>query len=133
MPVASPVTTPVVTATGAISGALLVQVPPVGVQLRVVVSPKHTFVAPVISPGSAYTVAIVVRRQPVGSVYEITDVPAASPVRVPAASIVLINGEPLAHMPPKDVLLRVVVCPIHVVGVPVIVAGNGLTEATAVN
>ncbi len=130
---ASPVTTPVVTTTGAISGALLVHVPLIGVQLRVVVSPKHTFVAPVISPGSAYTVAIVVRRQAVGRVYEITDVPAASPVMVPAASIVPINGEPLAHVPPRDVLLSVVVCPIHVVGGPVIAAGSGLTDAIAVN
>ena len=59
--------------------------------------------------------------------------PAASPVMVPAASIVPIKGEPLAHVPAADVLLSVVVCPIHVVGVPVIAAGKGLTEAIAVN
>jgi hypothetical protein len=59
-----PETTPVVTPTVA-NAQLHIQVPPVGVQLRVVVEPAHTFVAPVISPGSAKTVTFVVRLQPV--------------------------------------------------------------------
>jgi hypothetical protein len=43
-------------------------VPPDGVQFSVEVELTHTFAAPVISPGSALTVAIAVLRQPVGNV-----------------------------------------------------------------
>lgn len=47
---------------------LALHVPPAGVAESVVQLPKHTLVAPVIIPGSAFTVTVVLREQPVGSV-----------------------------------------------------------------
>ena len=44
--------------------AVIVQVPPVGAQATVVVPPGHRFMPPVMMPGSAYTVATAVLRQP---------------------------------------------------------------------
>jgi hypothetical protein len=64
----TPLTSPVVTPTVAMPMALLVHVPPAGVQFRVVVPPTHTLAAPVTTPGNAYTVTIVVVLQPVGRV-----------------------------------------------------------------
>lgn len=58
MPAVPPVTTPDVEFTLAVPDALLVQVPPVGVLLNVVVSPEHTVAVPVIDDGVGCTVTI---------------------------------------------------------------------------
>ncbi len=60
-------------------------------------------------------------------------VPAVTPHTVPVAFTVPTAVVPLAHVPPALVLASVVHCPTQVVGVPVIVAGNGLQVATVLN
>lgn len=63
-----PVTTPDVEFTLAMPEALLVQVPPVGVLLNVVVIPEHTKAVPVIADGVEVTVNDCVAKQPLLSV-----------------------------------------------------------------
>ncbi len=58
VPAVPPVTTPEVEFTLAVPDALLVQVPPVGVLLKVVVNPEHTVAVPVIDDGVGCTVTI---------------------------------------------------------------------------
>jgi len=66
-PIATPVTTPEAD-TVAIKVLLLVQVPPAGVEFKVVVRPIHTEAIPVIEVGVPLTVTIAVAWQPVGRV-----------------------------------------------------------------
>lgn len=67
VPANAPVTTPVEPTTVALP-LLLVQVPPAGPLLSVVLCPTHTLVLPVIAKGNAFTVTTVVTRQPVDNV-----------------------------------------------------------------
>lgn len=60
-------------------------------------------------------------------------VPAATPHTVPVAFTVPTAVLLLDHVPPGLVLASVVHWPMQVVGVPVIVAGNGLHVATVLN
>lgn len=68
MPVATPVTTPVVGTTEPCAGILLLQVPPSGVELSVVFAPVHTVAVPLIAEGDVFTVIVNVATQPVASV-----------------------------------------------------------------
>ena len=68
LPPATPVTIPLAEPTVAIIVLLLVHVPPVGVELNVIVAPGHTVPGPVIVLGSAFTVIGVTMKQPVGMV-----------------------------------------------------------------
>jgi hypothetical protein len=80
VPPATPLTTPVplIVATAVL---LLVQPPPPGASLSVIVSPWHTDDGPVIIPGVALTVTVVVAVQP--KEYVINTVPAPVPVTIP--------------------------------------------------
>ena len=57
--------------------------------------------------------------------YEIVTVPAFMPVTTPAGLTLAVVGALLLHAPPVDVVLSVVVPPIHTVAVPVRAAGGG--------
>jgi hypothetical protein len=81
--------------------------------------------------GGGNTVKPAVVRQPVLIVYVMVVVPAAIAVTIPAASMVATDVLLLAHVPPADVLVNVVVAPGHIPIVPVIASGNGLTVTTA--
>lgn len=59
-----PAVTPLVV-TGAVPEALLLQVPPTGDAFSVVQEPTQMPIVPVIAPGLAITVIIVVAKQPV--------------------------------------------------------------------
>ena len=62
------------------------------------------------------------------SVYEITTVPAATPVTIPDDEPTVATPTlPLVHVPPDGVLFNVVVRPAQTVNVPVTDVGNGLT------
>ena len=61
-----PVTMPVLP-TVASAVLLLLQAPPVGVELRDVVSPVHTCIVPVMAEGIGFTVNVAVIAQPVAS------------------------------------------------------------------
>ncbi len=130
----TPSTSPVVTTTVAMPGALLVHVPPVGVQFSVVVEPTHTLAAPVTRPGNANTVTVIVCLQPVPSVYVTDTVPAVPPVTMPVpAPITAVPVPELSdQVPGPGVQLRVVVWPTHTVATPVIAPGSGFTVPGAV-
>ena len=69
VPATPPVTTPVLKTTLAVPDpGLLLQVPPPGVSLRVVVKPEHTLSVPDMAAGTVLTVTTAVLIQPVGMV-----------------------------------------------------------------
>lgn len=67
VPLADPVTTPVVELTVALA-LLADHVPPDGVAAKVTADPVHTFSTPDTDDGSAFTVIEAVLKQPVGIV-----------------------------------------------------------------
>ena len=100
------------------------------------VRPEHIEVTPVIAAGNGLTNTVVVIRQPVGNVYVITVVlgtpgPGFTPVTVvvglgPVITVATVIRL-LLHVPPMLPSLSCVVRPAHIVVLPVIVVGNGLT------
>ena len=131
VPAETPVTTPPLTEATLI--LLLVQVPPEGVDAKVVFNPEHTDVVPLIVVGKELTVATTDVEQPVtGSVYVIVELPAtppeSKPVVAPIAAVVMLLE--LQVPPPKSV--NVVDWPLHTTGVPKIADGSGLTVIVAV-
>jgi len=112
----------------------LLQVPPVDRSLNTLVFPAHTFVVPVITAGSGFTVSTLVARQ-VPNVYVIVGAvpPDATPVTIPDVEpTVACNGSLLVHVPPEGEELSVVVAPTHTVGLPVIAVGDAFTVTDAV-
>lgn len=124
VPPAIPVTTPPLL-TVAMPAALLLHVPPPVAHASVAVAPWHsvTAVAGVIAAGVANTVTDCTAEHPL-TVYDIVHTPAVTPVTTPPATVAM-PGLELLHAPPVPVVARVVVLPIHTVGVPVITAGAG--------
>jgi hypothetical protein len=108
-----PVTTPVV-ATLAIVAALVVQVPPVTVEVSALVLAAQMVAVPEIVPAEGEDttlitlVAVAVPHVPV-TVYVIVAVPVALPLTTPAAVTEATAAFELAHVPPVTVLLNVVV------------------------
>jgi hypothetical protein len=131
VPAETPVTTPVASIV-ATAGVALLHVPPAVASVRVVVDPMQTVSVPPIAAGKGLTVTVAVTRQPVGNVYDITDVPAVTPVTTPAPVIVATAGVALLHVPPAVASVKVVVDPTQTDNVPPIDAGNGLTVTVAV-
>jgi len=98
--------------------------------VSVILEPTHTAGRPLIAAGSGFTVTVEVIKHPVGNVYVIVALPADIPVTVPEIGpIVATPALLLAHVPPDDVLLNVVVAPTQTDAVPVIAAGKALTVA----
>jgi len=64
VPTVKPVTTPVDALTDPIVGALLLQVPPAGVDVSVVVDVKQAMLIPVIADGAGVTVNVATELQP---------------------------------------------------------------------
>ena len=117
---------PVVDPTVATDVLLLVHTPNSVALVNVVDEPEHTDEAPPMAAGVAATLTIPVAMQPVGNIYVIADVPAATPVTIPDEDpIVAVEVELLDHGPPEEVLLSVVVDPIHTLSVPEMVFGKG--------
>lgn len=115
----------------AIAGKLLLQVPPPP-SVSVAAPPGQIAVVPVIIPGKGLTVTVADCAQPVPEiVYTITDVPALTPVTVPALTVAK-EGELLDHAPPVVVSPSNVVDPAQTVSAPVIGLGNGLIVTTRV-
>lgn len=132
MPGVMPVTRPVLGNTVAIAGALLLQLPPGVGSVSVVVNPTQMLDKPLITPGRGFTVTIAVAEQPVGSVYEIVTVPAATPVTTPDDDpTVAIRTLLLLHVPPQQ-SNKLVVPPTHTDMVPDIADGGGFTVTVTV-
>src|ERR1043166_4771101 len=115
VPADTPVTTPVVEPIVATPVLLLLQVPPPVPSLNVVVAPWQILVTPVIGRGDGYTVTVMAAAQPVLRVYEMVEVPAATPVTIPVdepivATVVLL----LVQIPPPVASLNVVVDPAQI-------------------
>ena len=131
MPLAMPVTIPAdpIVARPVL---LLLHVPPPA-SVNVVFAPTHTTFVPLIADGNEFTVIVSVVAQPVGSIYEITEVPAVSPDTEPEPEPIVATAVLLLVQVPSDVISLNKVPPVtHAVGVPVIVAGLGLTVIVAV-
>ena len=80
--------------------------------------------------GNAFTVTVAFTAQPVPNVYDITDVPADTPVTTPPALIVATAGVALLQVPPAVASANTVVKPAQTLNVPVMTAGSGFTVTT---
>jgi len=115
LPAATPVTTPL-TETVAIAELLVVQVPPVVVEDKVVVDPGQTAAVPDIVPavGRLFTVttarATAVPHTPV-TVYLMVSMPAATPVTTPPVLTVAELVFVLLQVPPVTVCDKLIVAP----------------------
>jgi hypothetical protein len=128
VPTASPVTIPDVVPIVATVTLLLTHVPPVSVLPKVVVNPRHTAGVPEIADGSGLTVNTLMVLQPVGNVYVIFAVPAATPSTIPVPGpIAATDGLLLPHPPLGEASVSVVLNPSHTCIVPLIDAGKGFT------
>jgi hypothetical protein len=126
VPASTPVTTPVPAPTVAMVVLLLVQVPPPVASDSDVVRPAQILVAPVMATGVGLTLITDDAEQPPARVYIIVDVPADTPVTVPAAgSIVAIPADAELHVPPPTPLLSVVVPDTQTFMVPLMPVGSG--------
>jgi hypothetical protein len=133
VPAATPVTIPVPEPTVANEALLLLHVLLPEPFVKVVVNPTHTFGVPLLAEGVGFTVDETVLMHPVAMVYVQTHTPFDTPVAIPVvAPIVAIPVLLLLQVPPPVALAKVVVEPVHKVGVPVIAAGLALMVTTAV-
>ena len=110
----------------------LLQPPPNGVLVSVIVLPAHTVVGPPIAPAAVLTVTTAVVIQPPDDVYVIVAVPGAGVEDTPITTPVVDPTDAIAallllHVPPGVAELSVVVLPWHIVSTPVIFAGIGNT------
>jgi len=124
VPAAIPLTRPVFEPTVASNVLLLVHVPPPELFVSVVVAPTHTVLAPPIVAGEVFTVTLVTAKQPEGTVYVMSGVPAETPLTAPLpAPTVASPVFELLHTPPPVPLANIVVRPVQTTGVPVLAAG----------
>lgn len=132
VPVAIPVTIPVEDPTVATPGVLLVHVPPGVACDSVVVEPTQVVSEPVIGPGVVTTFTVVIVAHP-PTLYEISAVPAETPVTIPVVTpTVATPGALVNQNPPDGELLNAVVDPTHTPRDPVIVDGYGFTVTVIV-
>ena len=127
VPAVTPVTKPpaLIVAT---AGVALDHTPLAVTSANCVVNPIHAVDVPVIAAtvGSAFTVTVrvaVFEQPPLVIVYEITEVPAVTPVTKPPTLIVATAGVALDQTPLAVTSANCVVNPTHTVDVPVITAG----------
>ena len=113
-PALTPVTVPLTDPTDAIRTSEVPQSPPAEAILAATDCPTHTAPGNEMRPGEARTVTVATEIQPPGSVYVMTDVPAAIAVTVPdRPSIAAITGELLLHTPPTGRAESVPVSPMQ--------------------
>ena len=104
--------------------------PPGVASFNVVVLPTHTDAVPVIA-ATVLIVTIVVDTQPVGSRYDIVEMPAVKPFTTPLVNpIVATPGTVLLQVPPARASASVVLVPVHIDKLPVMGA-TGLTVTIA--
>jgi hypothetical protein len=112
-------------------GVTLLQVPPGVASARLVVARLQIASVPVIAAGCVFTVTVATEtHEPIA--YDITEVPAVTPVTTPAADTVATAGVVDVHVPPATPSESDVVEPAHTVSVPVIAPGAELTVRVAV-
>jgi len=127
VPAVTPLTTPPLEIVAS-PELLLVHVPPLVPSANVILDPVQTLVGPVIATGVVLTVSICVAIQPVGNVYVMLGVPAATPVTTPETEpTVAFVASLLLHTPPVVASARPTVVAVHSAVAPVMAAGFGLT------
>ena len=125
VPIATPLTIPVVEPISAIDELAVDQVPPAVVLDSVIVAPVQTTDTPVMAAGEVVTVTLLVDEQP-ASIYEMLVTPANIPVTMPVvAPIVALDVKLLDHVPPVELVVSVIVLPVHTLDNPLIDAGEG--------
>jgi hypothetical protein len=133
VPVAIPITTPVLLSIVATDVLVLLHDPPEVALLRVAAEPTHIADGPVIAEGGALTVRVLVIIQPVPIAYVIVVVPDTMPVTIPEIEpIVAIPETLLLHVPPDGDDDNVADVPAHTLDAPPIAAGNGFIVTMAV-
>jgi len=84
---------------------------------------------PALTVGKAFTVTFAVTKQPVGSVYDITELPTATPVTIPEADTIVAFPLLLVQVPPDERSLIVIVDPKQTRPPALfIAAGKGFTD-----
>ena len=133
LPTLAPVTSPVAL-TAATAGLPDVQAPPGVESLSTVTEPTQTPRLPDMGIGNGLTVTACTTAQPLGRLYEIVVLPAATPVTAPvAASMVAALILLLLHVPAEVVLPNVITEPAAQTDAgPVIAAGYGFNVSGAV-
>jgi len=130
-PAATAVRMPVVEPMIATAWLSLLQLPPETVLPKADADPVHKSNTPVITPGNAFTVTIVVTVQPVPSVYVITDVPDVSPSTTPDKEPIDTFVLLLLHAPPPA-SVSVTELPVHNDNGPVMGDGNETTVTVVI-
>ena len=119
--------------TGAAAPELVPHVPPPTSSARVIASPTHTWLGPVIGNGGIVMFTIWNTVQPNLVVYIMAVAPDATPVTTPEVEfIVAAPVIVLLHVPPGVASASVIVRNLHTVVGPVIGAGSGFTVTTLV-
>src|SRR4051812_8276206 len=129
VPAATPVTSPVTASTVATDVLPLAHVPPEIASLSSPVAPVQILSVPDIGGGAALTAIFEVTEQPAGNiVYVQVKMPAALPVIVPVAGLIVAtnDGVPL-HRPPGVASDIVTAAPTHKPAGPAMGAGGGST------
>ena len=116
---------------------LLVHVPPLTVELTVVVPPVHTALLPVTVPalGNGLTVidcVAVLVPQLLVTLYDMVAVPMAPPVTIPDVFTVAIVMLLLLQVPPVTVGVNAVAEPEHTVDAPEMVPADGAPKTVTV-
>ena len=131
IPPDTPVTIPEAEPMVAINVLLIAQLPGPAASVNVPVEPTHTFVAPDIGAGAGATVTIKVAEQE-PTIYDITDVPALTPVTTPSVPTVATDVVALDQLPPVAASVRLVVDPLQMSGLPLIGGRPALTVTVVV-
>ena len=114
------------------NGLLLLHVPPVVAEFKVVEVPGQIFVFPVMAAGTALTVMVLLTLQPPVSVYVIFKVFADTPDTTPEEALtVAAEILPLVQVPPNGVEVNAAVAPAQRLEAPVIGDGLGFKNMVA--
>lgn len=132
IPPAKPDTTPEVAPIVATDVAPLVQVPPGVTSVHVVVVPEQRLPAPDMAAGAAVTDSVLVTMQPEPNEYEMTVVPAVTPVTMPLSDPIVTLPVLLVHVPPGTVLPNAAVAPTQTAADPVTGPGAVLTVSVVI-
>jgi hypothetical protein len=116
-PAALPVTKPVAEPMVKIVAAVL-QEPPPGEELRVIVAPAQSEEGPVMGAGEELIVIVVVETHPPGALFEKTTAPLVRAFTTPNEETVATDGALLNHVPLPDIVLRLAAFPVHMVAGP---------------
>ena len=118
--------------TFATPGPPLLQAPPAGDAVIVVVLPTQISVEPTIDPGFGLIVITRIDMQPVDIAYVMFVIPDETPYTRPVGSIVAMEVLRLVHVPPAVAQYTFVVLPTQADETPVILAGRLFTVTTVV-